>query len=680
MAISDDLNSIGTHLENDYKALEQLGVSVEDRNIENIKDMANQIYAKFPKTEFQEGSNITLSNTLKGKLDFEDDIVGYGDTQQTTYNGYNKINCSMATTTTSGVTATHNADGTYTINGTATADVYFDICFFELPAGTYKLVGCPNGGSWANYIQYIRRVDGQAFSINDSGNGGTGEVTGNEGQLRLSILIVNGYTANNLVFKPMVTTNTSLSYNDYEKYVGGTASPNSSYPQEIEVVRGKNRVKNTQKGYWNNDGVWQDDNTFCSSNKIEVEVGKTYVGSMFDNNKNYINKMVYVVFDKNDTFVRYSGDDTVTIASGEKYVSIRNYSAQSSYITSDNFLLQFEENITHTSYLPYNTLEVIEGGKNILPFKFNSRELNGITLTAYDDGTIKLNGTSTANSVFGGTSLPTYTFEKGTYTYSIENALVWGANISIYYGTNSVLKTLGTSTTGDFEITEDTTYQWFRLSLYIPSGQTYDNVILKPMIRNSSIIDDTYEPYQTPQTYQLSLGEYEFAKIGNYVDTIEYDVENDKVYKNEKIGKNDFNENLGYEDFSAYWGQGSFGTRLTNIGTDKIAWSKMLCKYFTAYTSSETKNLNNEMVVGASSIIFNNPNISTLSEWITWITTHHFSVFYPKSTPTLTEITDPTLKAQVKALYNSHSFNGTTIIEIDGNLPMILKIRGLKAD
>ena len=258
MAISDDLNSIGTHLENDYKALEQLGVSVEDRNIENIKDMANQIYAKFPKTEFQEGSNITLSNTLKGKLDFEDDIVGYGDTQQTTYNGYNKINCSMATTTTSGVTATHNADGTYTINGTATADVYFDICFFELPAGTYKLVGCPNGGSWANYIQYIRRVDGQAFSINDSGNGGTGEVTGNEGQLRLSILIVNGYTANNLVFKPMVTTNTSLSYNDYEKYVGGTASPNSSYPQEIEVVRGKNRVKNTQKGYWNNDGVWQE--------------------------------------------------------------------------------------------------------------------------------------------------------------------------------------------------------------------------------------------------------------------------------------------------------------------------------------------------------------------------------------------------------------------------------------
>ena len=82
MAISDDLNSIRTHLEDDYKALETLGVSVEDRNIENIKDMGKQIYAKFPKTPYAEGSNITLENCLKGKLDYEDDKVGYGDTKQ----------------------------------------------------------------------------------------------------------------------------------------------------------------------------------------------------------------------------------------------------------------------------------------------------------------------------------------------------------------------------------------------------------------------------------------------------------------------------------------------------------------------------------------------------------------------------------------------------------------------
>ena len=39
-------------------------------------------YNSLPKTDYEEGSNITLSNTLKGKLDFEDGIVGYGDTKQ----------------------------------------------------------------------------------------------------------------------------------------------------------------------------------------------------------------------------------------------------------------------------------------------------------------------------------------------------------------------------------------------------------------------------------------------------------------------------------------------------------------------------------------------------------------------------------------------------------------------
>ena len=82
MSISSRITQIENHLKDDYTELEKLGVSVEDRNIENIKDMANQIYAKFPKTDYAEGSNITLSNTLKGKLDFDNDIVGYGQTSQ----------------------------------------------------------------------------------------------------------------------------------------------------------------------------------------------------------------------------------------------------------------------------------------------------------------------------------------------------------------------------------------------------------------------------------------------------------------------------------------------------------------------------------------------------------------------------------------------------------------------
>ena len=45
MSIADKITSITGHLTDDYTALEQLGVSVEDRNIENIKDMFLSISA-----------------------------------------------------------------------------------------------------------------------------------------------------------------------------------------------------------------------------------------------------------------------------------------------------------------------------------------------------------------------------------------------------------------------------------------------------------------------------------------------------------------------------------------------------------------------------------------------------------------------------------------------------------
>ena len=138
MSISDKITSITNHLIDDYKALETLGVSVEDRNIENIKDMANQIYAKFPKTDYAEGSNITLSNTLKGKIDFENDIVGYGQTSQEgtptpetpieieVVRGKNRLKLENGTTTMHNVTSV-TENGKITLNGTPNSTDYISL-------------------------------------------------------------------------------------------------------------------------------------------------------------------------------------------------------------------------------------------------------------------------------------------------------------------------------------------------------------------------------------------------------------------------------------------------------------------------------------------------------------------------------------------------------------------------
>ena len=55
-------------------------------------------------------------------------------------------------------------------------------------------------------------------------------------------------------------------------------------------------------------------------------------------------------------------------------------------------------------------------------------------------------------------------------------------------------------------------------------------------------------------------------------------------------------------------------------------------------------------------------------------------IVYPLATPIETPITDTTLIEQLNNWYYSQSFNGTTIIESNGDLPMIIKVRALKGE
>ena len=56
------------------------------------------------------------------------------------------------------------------------------------------------------------------------------------------------------------------------------------------------------------------------------------------------------------------------------------------------------------------------------------------------------------------------------------------------------------------------------------------------------------------------------------------------------------------------------------------------------------------------------------------------SLVYPLATATDTEISDGTLKTQLEEIYNLQSINGTTIIESEGDLPLVLKVRSLKGE
>ena len=187
------------------------------------------------------GDYITVNDSVDGNII---ELSIKGNSFQQTYSGKNLLNATLETTTQNGVTCTNNGDGTYTLNGTAT-----DLCTFRsntdifIKKGTYKFVGTPPnisgvsiGGSIYDYVPY----EGTVITLDNDVTGG------------ITIVVQNGAKCVNAVFKPMITTDLSTTYDDFEPYVGGIPAPNPLYPQTINSVgddgslviksRGKNMI------------------------------------------------------------------------------------------------------------------------------------------------------------------------------------------------------------------------------------------------------------------------------------------------------------------------------------------------------------------------------------------------------------------------------------------------------
>ena len=687
-----------------------LGQNITDAiPFKDYETYIKNFYNSLPKTEYAEGSNITLSNTLKGKLDFEEDEdgkkkIGYGQTEQKSYEGYNLFKNYATDYSSNGITKKTNADGSITFTGTATANAYIRLSDnFTFESNTSYTTIVQNMALPSGVTLYFNDISNMGLTYSDTviQPGGrlkaftTGEVIGN---VSISILIQSGIVANFTIY-PMVVKGTITTSNipNYEPYVGNSPSPSPSYPQDIEVVRGKNRVKNAQKGYWNNEGIWVNDTAFCSSNKMEVQEGKTYVGSMFDKNKNYINKMVYVVFDKNDTFVRYSGDDTVTIASGEKYVSIRSYTAQASYVQNNNFLLQFEKDVTHTSYLPYNTIEVVERGKNWFTGENILDNTTAGVSRDFDKSELTLNGTSTGSIAFISPTKcitllkGTYTFKlfllSGTYSRNNKDIAFYIRNsegfINGSYANSGIsFQDILTNTTKKVSFTLEEQTDIYLSSTINGDGFVFNDVKIGFQIESGDTYSD-YEPYITPQTYQLSLGDKELYTDSKIVRIGKNDFKFIDKWKKIFIDSNDIEGIskgcaiishkyfIDIADVGIYQ-QDIVPPILSNIDKSE-KWSYI----------NDNDDLGGKMFLLKLSESQNQfrlyLNATTVQEAKTNLDNSNAYFIYKTNTAIETPITDTTLINQLEEWYNSHSFNGTTIIEIDGQLPLIIKARALKS-
>lgn len=125
--------------------------------------------------------------------------------------------------TRNGLTITSNPDGSYTVNGTATANTYFAVCYLSGGEfdniGTVTLSGCPKGGNTAATNGYYLALYTGAGGIwkSDVGSGVSIDLGALGDGARIEITVTSGYTANNLKFWPQLEKgSTATAYAPYE--------------------------------------------------------------------------------------------------------------------------------------------------------------------------------------------------------------------------------------------------------------------------------------------------------------------------------------------------------------------------------------------------------------------------------------------------------------------------------
>lgn len=200
--------------------------------VKAIGELADKKITKFYASS---QGDTTLNDSDNGKMQ---DMMLYGKSEQKQYSGKNLLNATLQTTTKNGVTCTANGDGTYTLNGTASANTDLSITnhLSVVNGKKYRLIGYPpnNNNNGRLYL-----VNG-TVSASDYGSGATFTYAGESTDNRiLHIYLYENKTFNNLIIKPMIVDADkypSVTYDDFEPYVGGIPSPNPDYPQEIKSV------------------------------------------------------------------------------------------------------------------------------------------------------------------------------------------------------------------------------------------------------------------------------------------------------------------------------------------------------------------------------------------------------------------------------------------------------------
>lgn len=654
----------------------------------------DSIYASLPKVS-RSGSNISLSPTRKGRIT----STLKGNTFQQTYTGKNLFN--------------KNSTPNFVDNGctyeilntgirsklTATSDGTKQVRFVVCPLtglentkitayanikpsnnqNTRMTIGtCNSTGGNRNALiqgdfvntQTIQAITGTIPSTLDSTNNylyiilyattATGIVSGAYIDFEDLMIVKGEYTTSTI--------------GSYEPYTGGTASPNPSYPQNIESVTGLQNINVCGKNLL--------DISYYAQGSIDANTGQNISNSQNGRGNNYISvqpNTTYTISTKNNVSqlrlseytnekVNIQRDSVInnkvlTITTTENTYYLRwsfNYDNVSTVTETivNGLDLQLEKGSTATTYEAYQSqTKQLNLGKNL----FDKNNANSIN--AYIDSGSNAIYTNENNKLL-------YIPIIGGKTYTVSKVKSDRFTIA----TTSVVPSNNVSTLNFLQDNNATS-----LTITAPSNAKY---LAVHYYRSS----DTLTPQQILDSIQIEVGS-QATTYSPYFTPIH-------LYENDQIIGTPNNWSIKHVmgevvlDGSETWNYqytNGWNCDIPNLKQTTTNSEQPYC-ISNYYTKNSANSVYSSMSYGItqrpnySAIIIKNVDMASSDALKAWLSTHNTKVVYELAEPTTEPITNQEIINQLNEIYYLMSYNGQTNISVQGDLQMILDVSALKGE
>ena len=430
----------------------------------------------------------------------------------------------------------------------------------------------------------------------------------------------------------------------------------------------------TSAGWYSIDGSILNNPTQITGNTItyELEANKNYTFTLYE--KKNVNS-VQLLRVANDNFVAMGtlndiGSRTIS------YTANTNLYIRCSYTSLNvetSVKVMLEEGTTSSNYEPYTNgaspnpdypqeVHVVSGDNTITVCGKNLfSEANKLAGYYYEGGLIKKNG-GARNAIYyikckSNTAyfLSFSAYQNISFIQIATSSLFPSDSVSV---TNIGLVTLENLKRENFVTANDA--QFIIIRVNVASGYDISNNPLSNFLNNFQIEANdqatTYTTY-TSQSYHITLPEGMFMGwIGNYQDYIYK--QDKKWYKYGAIGKVVLN---GTETWS-YNQNGFYQVNYSLAKSGNTAYSN----YYIFYSNVTTADKYGFQFT-SNYLRIKNTDQATANDLKTWLGTHNTTVYYVLATPTITEITDPTLISQLEALNGAKSYTGQTNINQNNN-------------